>query len=176
MNESLLVRDTLYLMQGISGKYVRFSSLKEDEKNLAFGGDSVSWNLYNNTRSNWPIFQKNTISPSTQALILRLAELGYLYSRVETFVRKRESAHGVGMIEQSLCHYLQIQLTEYYRLIAVLETHLSSTQKESTDASSVNEETGLSLRRLDVWVTEWRLRMRMMSVCVEGARGQFRGI
>ena len=77
------------------------------------------------------------------------------------------------MIEQSLCHYLQIQLTEYYRLIAVLETHLSST---STDASSVNEETGLSLRRLDVWVTEWRLRMRMMSVCVEGARGQFRGI
>lgn len=42
MDESLLVRDTLYLMQGISGKYVRFSSLKEDEKNLAFGGDSVS--------------------------------------------------------------------------------------------------------------------------------------
>jgi gamma-tubulin complex component 3 len=55
MDESLLVRDTLYLMQGISGKYVRFSSLKEDEKNLAFGGDSVSWNLYtiyNNTKSN----------------------------------------------------------------------------------------------------------------------------
>ena len=79
------------------------------------------------------------------------------------------------MIEQSLCHYLQIQLTEYYRLIAVLETHLSSTQRESADASSVNEEMGLSLRRLDVWVTEWRLRMRMMSVCVEGARGQSRG-
>lgn len=80
------------------------------------------------------------------------------------------------MIEQSLCHYLQIQLTEYYRLIAVLETHLSSTQRESVDASSVIEEMGLSLRRLDVWVTEWRLRMRMMSVCIEGARGQCRGI
>lgn len=159
MNESLLVRDTLYLMQGISGKYVRFSSLKDDEKNLVFGGDS-----------------KNSISPSTQALILRLAELGYLYSRVENFVRKRESAHGVGMIEQSLCHYLQIQLTEYYRLIAVLETHLSCTQRESADPpSSVNEETGLSLRRLDVWVTEWRLRMRMMSVCVEGARDSHGG-
>jgi len=80
------------------------------------------------------------------------------------------------MIEQSLCHYLQTQLTEYYRLIAVLETHLSSTQRESTEASSVNEETGLSLRRLDVWVTEWRLRMRMMSVCVEGARGLSKGV
>src|SRR6266704_286704 len=26
LNESLLIRDTLYLMQGISGKYVKFSS------------------------------------------------------------------------------------------------------------------------------------------------------
>lgn len=44
------------------------------------------------------------------------------------------------------------------------------------DSSPVdfNSQTGLSLRRLDVWVNEWRLRMRMMSVCVEGARGQCR--
>ena len=33
----------------------------------------------------------------------------------------------------------------------------------------IAEETGLTLKRLDVWITEWRLRMRMMSVCVEGA-------
>ncbi|PIL37022.1 hypothetical protein GSI_00714 [Ganoderma sinense ZZ0214-1] len=32
------------------------------------------------------------------------------------------------------------------------------------------EETGLTLKRLDVWIEDWRLRMRMMSVCVEGAR------
>lgn len=68
------------------------------------------------------------------------------------------------MIEQSLCHHLQTQLTEYYRLIAVLESQMSlSVERE--------EETGLTLRRLDVWINEWRLRMRMMSVCVEGARG-----
>jgi gamma-tubulin complex component 3 len=35
------------------------------------------------------------------------------------------------------------------------------------------EETGLTLRRLEVWVDEWRLRMRMMSVCVEGCQGLF---
>lgn len=78
------------------------------------------------------------------------------------------------MIEQSLCHYLQTQLTEYYRLIAVLETQLSSPRTNDPGIPNVtNEETGLSLRRLDVWVNEWRLRMRMMSICVEGARGQF---
>ncbi|KAF8974520.1 gamma-tubulin complex, DGRIP91/SPC98 component [Flammula alnicola] len=157
MNESLLVRDTLYLMQGISGKYVRFATSNEDEKKLVFISEPMV-----------------TISSPTQALIHRLAELGYLYSRVETFVREREDATGVGMIEQSLCHYLQTQLTEYYRLIAVLETQLTSTQREDVDShgafGAADEETGLSLRRLDVWVNDWRLRMRMMSVCVEGAR------
>lgn len=74
------------------------------------------------------------------------------------------------MIEQSLCHYLQAQLTEYYRLIAILETQMS----HSDDPQGVGDETmnnsGLSLRRLDVWINDWRMRMRMMSVCVEGAK------
>jgi len=79
------------------------------------------------------------------------------------------------MIEQSLCHYLQTQLTEYYRLIAVLETQLASNQTNDFNSQNTkpSEGSGLSLRRLDVWVNEWRLRMRMMSVCVEGARGHF---
>ena len=83
------------------------------------------------------------------------------------------------MIEQSLCHHLQTQLTEYYRLIAVLESQMS-TASQADDGGRVNgadeqrgreEETGLTLKRLDVWIEDWRLRMRMMSVCVEGAKG-----
>ncbi|GLB33853.1 putative gamma-tubulin complex DGRIP91 SPC98 component [Lyophyllum shimeji] len=38
------------------------------------------------------------------------------------------------------------------------------------DPRQVAGSSGLTLRRLDVWINEWRLRMRMMSVCVEGAR------
>jgi gamma-tubulin complex component 3 len=103
-----------------------------------------------------------------------------LYIRVDRFIREREARSGVGMIEQSLCHHLQSQLTEYYRLIAVLESQLniaSNVQDEDTRASlSVGpdpraEESGLTLKRLDVWVNEWRLRMRMMSVCVEATKG-----
>lgn len=80
------------------------------------------------------------------------------------------------MIEQSLCHHLQSQLTEYYRLIAVLESQMSHADDASSDSGvdSIDirsRETGLTLKRLDVWIQEWRLRMRMMSVCVEGARG-----
>jgi gamma-tubulin complex component 3 len=81
------------------------------------------------------------------------------------------------MIEQSLCHHLQAQLTEYYRLVAVLESQMSSPPHSGghNNGGEGNvrggEETGLTLKRLDVWINEWRLRMRMMSVCVEGARG-----
>ena len=84
------------------------------------------------------------------------------------------------MIEQSLCHHLQTQLTEYYRLIAILESQMGNAEKAgdspnpgSTLTSDLAEETGLTLKRLDVWINDWRLRMRMMSVCVEGAKGIF---
>ena len=131
--------------------------------------------------------QKLVVEAPTKALIHRLSEVGYLYTRVETFVRDREGAAGVGMIEQSLCHHLQSQLTEYYRLIAILESQMSAPSRypQSDDnygASTADgqgthyEEKGLTLRRLDVWINDWRLRMRMMSVCVEGARGTFASI
>jgi gamma-tubulin complex component 3 len=120
------------------------------------------------------------ISIPTKQLIHRLSEVGHLYIRVDRFIREREARSRIGMIEQSLCHHLQSQLTEYYRLIAVLESQLniaSNVQDEVTRASlSVEpdpraEESGLTLKRLDVWVNEWRLRMRMMSVCVEATKG-----
>lgn len=123
------------------------------------------------------------ISTPTKQLIHKLSEVGHLYIRVDRFIREREARSGIGMIEQSLCHHLQSQLTEYYRLIAVLESQLniaSNSQDQDTQSSTAvippepdirAEESGLTLRRLDVWVNEWKLRMRMMSVCVEAAKG-----
>ncbi|KAG1754022.1 gamma-tubulin complex, component 3 [Suillus paluster] len=149
--EHLLLRDTLYLLQGISGKYVHLSlSDKDDQPKLVFVEDS-----------------KYIIPPPTRSLIHRLSEVGHLYARIAAFVSTQDRPT-IGMIEQSLCHHLQTLLTEYYRLIAVLESQMGiSTPGSQSDP--VGEETGLTLKRLDVWVTEWRLRMRMMSVCVEGA-------
>ncbi|KAM6495845.1 gamma-tubulin complex DGRIP91/SPC98 component [Amanita muscaria] len=157
--EHLLLCDALYLLQGISGRYIKFSH-SEDNHSIVFMDET-----------------NRLIPPPTRALIHRLAEVGYLYARVESFVNERENAAGVGMIEQSLCHHLQAQLTEYYRLIAVLESQMVSapiSKAENAEspgtAQDDDEHTGLTLRRLDVWVNDWRLRMRMMSVCVEGAR------
>ena len=40
--EDLLLRDTLYLLQGISGKHVQFAPAKDADNNqLVFGDDTV---------------------------------------------------------------------------------------------------------------------------------------
>ncbi|KAH6914861.1 gamma-tubulin complex component 3 [Coprinopsis sp. MPI-PUGE-AT-0042] len=154
ISESLLLRDAVYLLQGISGKYINFASNDQEDDKITFAESHY------------------TVSTPTKTLIYRLAELGYLYRRVNTFIREREKAGVIGMIEQSLCHHLQTQLNDYYRLIAVLETQMQSNGflplESNTDPGA--QETGVSLKRLDVWLNDWRLRMRLMSVCVEGAK------
>ncbi|ETW84038.1 hypothetical protein HETIRDRAFT_415759 [Heterobasidion irregulare TC 32-1] len=164
--EELLLRDTLYLLQGISGKYIRFSENNDATKMKLIFVDEPRY----------------IISAPTKGLIHRLSEVGHLYTLVDGFVRDREGKPGVGMIEQSLCHHLHSQLTEYYRLIAVLESQMATSLKVSDPNDRISrtkgadepnaraEESGLTLKRLDVWVNDWRLRMRMMSVCVEAAR------
>jgi len=176
--EHLLLRDTLYLLQGISGKYVQFSRESEDKNSVIFVGDPVS--CYPVRIYSVSSVQRYRILEPTKALIHRLAEVGHLYTRVDAFVREKEGKSGVGMIEQSLCHHLQTQLTEYYRLVAILESQMgvldqADSSLEPPGFTPTNdhseEETGLTLKRLDVWIDDWRLRMRMMSVCVEGAKG-----
>ncbi|KAI9513347.1 gamma-tubulin complex DGRIP91/SPC98 component [Russula earlei] len=162
--EVALLRDALYLLQGISGKHVQFATGKDV---------ATEMNLFFTEGSGYHI------STPTKQLIHRLSEVGHLYIRVDRFIREREARSGIGMIEQSLCHHLQSQLTEYYRLIAVLESQLNiACHSQDSDMSATMsmepdpraEESGLTLKRLDVWVNEWRLRMRMMSVCVEAAK------
>ncbi|KAF8325167.1 gamma-tubulin complex, DGRIP91/SPC98 component [Cantharellus anzutake] len=153
--EHLLLRDALYLIQGISGKYVRFSH------NSSSSGDQESKIVFVDD-------PEYIVSPPTQALVHKLSEIGHLYTRVARFVKERAGMSSIGMIEQSLSHHLQAQLTEYYKLVAILESQM--THQEDVDESRT-EDSGLSLRRLDVWIDDWRLRMRMMSVCVENCRG-----
>ncbi|KAG8860111.1 Microtubule-nucleating Tub4p (gamma-tubulin) complex component [Tulasnella sp. 330] len=159
VSEDLLVRDSLYLLQGISGKYVHLANVpgdaSDEKKTLVFKEAS------------------NAIIPeSTRELIHKLSELGYLYTRVAAFVQAGETNRSMGLIKQSLCHHLQAQLTEYYRIVAVLESQMAQgvAVEDSSSGRSEDRDTGLTLRRLEVWIEEWRLRMRMMSVCVEGCK------
>lgn len=77
---------------------------------------------------------------------------------------------------QSLCHFLQTQLTEYYHLISILETQMASSSGDAKDDSDgvgidgFEPGEGLTLMRLGVWTREARLKMRLMSLMVDDCR------
>ena len=66
-----------------------------------------------------------TVSPSAHKLICELCELGWLFKKVNDWVSRNgsdQSNMNVNQVTQSLCFAIQAELTEYYRLLAVLDS------------------------------------------------------
>lgn len=99
---------------------------------------------------------------------------------------KEKFEQPVGMVEQSLHAELQKEMTGYFALVAKLEGKLEGVEEE--EEASAKGETGdgsrlceieglegaLTLRKLDVWTQDVRLRMRMMGTLVSEVGGQSR--
>ncbi|KAF8952057.1 Gamma-tubulin complex component 3 [Haplosporangium bisporale] len=139
VEESALLRDLMFVFQGIDGKMVKF------------GAESGTCSID-------PSFN---ISNSTRGLVNRLTELGWLYKRINTYVQTTLKESTAGLVGQSFCSALQHELVDYFRLIAVLEAHITK-DKDATNGSK-----GLSLKRLLVWTQDSLQRLRLMSVLVE---------
>lgn len=118
-----LLKDLLYAFQGIEGKYITFSMLEDSY-----------------------VIQPNIgISESSRKFIYELTEMGWLYNKVTHFIAN--NIDQLSLTSQSLCYSFQNELTEYYRLIALLEQQISATA-------------GLSLRKLYLWCEEPLERMK----------------
>jgi len=50
--------------------------------------------------------------------------------------------------------------------------HSADDTLQPASEGSGDGDSGLTLRRLEVWIEDWRLRMRMMSTCVEGCKSE----
>jgi len=75
--------------------------------------------------------------------------------------------------DQSLCHFLHHELSEYHRLLAVLESQMSSTPPSAeAESHQPAESSGLTLLRLGLWTEEMRLKMKMMVEVVEDVKSQ----
>ncbi|KAK3813111.1 MAG: Spc98 family-domain-containing protein [Benniella sp.] len=145
VEESALLRDLIFVSQGIDGKMIKFDA----EAKIFSMDPSVN------------------VSVSTKTLATKLAELGWLYKTVNEFIEAivKKQAHGTaGVVSQSFCAALQHELTDYFRLVAVLEAHIA----KDTDNDRSN---GLTLKRLLVWTQESMQRLRLMSVLVECCQG-----
>ncbi|PIM97651.1 Gamma-tubulin complex, DGRIP91/SPC98 component [Handroanthus impetiginosus] len=149
VSEVVLVRDVLYACQGIDGKYVKF-----DEKADAF-----------------ELPELIKVPRATRIMVRKLCELGWLFRKVKGYITEsmdRFPAEDVGTVGQAFCAALQDELSDYYKLLAVLEAQaMNPIPLVSENASSGNY---LSLRRLSVWFSEPMVKMRLMAVLVDSCK------
>lgn len=149
VSEEALVTDVLYTCQGVDGNYVKFD------------GKSDCYVLLDSIR----------VPRATRSMVHKLCELGFLFKKVTGYISQsmdRFPAEDVGTVGQAFCSALQDELSEYYKLLAVLEAQSSNPiPLVSESASSGNY---LSLRRLAVWLAEPMVKMRLMGDLVDKCR------
>ncbi|KAF5737356.1 putative gamma-tubulin complex component [Tripterygium wilfordii] len=149
VSEEVLVRDVLYACQGIDGKYVKFDANVDGYALL----DSIK------------------VPRATRIMVRKLCELGWLFRKVKGYISASMDgfpAEDVGTVGQAFCAALQDELSDYYKLLAVLEAQsMNPIPLVSEAASSANY---LSLRRLSVWFAEPMVKMRLMAILVDKCR------
>ncbi|XP_044509407.1 gamma-tubulin complex component 3-like [Mangifera indica] len=149
VSEEVIVRDILYCCQGIDGKYVKFDTRVDGYMLL----DSVK------------------VPRETRVMVRKLCELGWLFRTVKGYVSESMDqfpAEDVGTVGQAFCAALQDELSEYYKLLAVLEAQAMNPIPLVSE--SANAGNYLSLRRLLVWFAEPMVKMRLMAVLVDKCR------
>ncbi|ORX55582.1 hypothetical protein DM01DRAFT_1334976 [Hesseltinella vesiculosa] len=143
--EHLLLRDLIYVIQGINGQYITFD---------AASGEYI-------------LNPAIAVAPSTQQLIYRLTELGWLYQRIQAFIQSNTNDMTMGLVGQSFSSALQSELMEYYKLIAILEAQI---EKQNGSDDFIPNEQSLTLKRLLVWTQESLQRLKLMDILVDVGR------
>ncbi|KAI8333505.1 Spc98 family-domain-containing protein [Choanephora cucurbitarum] len=147
VSEADLLRDLIFLFQGIDGQYIRYDRQLNDH-----------------------VFVPGIeVSKSTEEMVFKLAEIGWLYSCVRNFIKEHVDSPHIGLVGQSLCAALQHELTEYYKLIAILEAQI---EKQIANKHLGLTDQSLTLKRLTVWTLECNQKLRLMSVLVDVCQDQ----
>ncbi|CAJ1087474.1 gamma-tubulin complex component 3 [Xyrichtys novacula] len=147
VSEAALVRDILYVFQGIDGKFIKMSAQE---------------NCYK-------IDNKVVLCKSLRDTSSRLAELGWLHNKVRKYTDARSLDRAFGLVGQSFCASLHQELKEYYRLLSVLHSQL---QVEDEQGVTVCTESTLTLRRLLVWTYDPKVRLKTLAALVDFCQGR----
>lgn len=145
--EHLLLRDMIYLLQGIDGRYAYFKQSNRDDESWEEGG--IGFNEPNDG---------SFITLPQRDLILKLTELGWLYKKIESAIENPQSIDGI--VQQAFAFALKEELGTYYRAIAIVESHLSS-------SSEIN----LTSKALLLHLSPTVLRLRMSAALISATKG-----
>ncbi|KAI8367323.1 Spc98 family-domain-containing protein [Blakeslea trispora] len=147
VSEADLLRDLIFVFQGIDGQYIRYDPQLNDH-----------------------VFVPGIeVSKSNEEMVFKLAEIGWLYTSVRNFIQQHMDSPSIGLVGQSLCAALQHELTDYYKLIAILEAQI---EKQIANQHLGLTDQSLTLKRLFVWTLECYQKLRLMSVLVDVCRDQ----
>lgn len=102
ISEQLLTRDVLFAFQGIDGKYVRYSNISRK----------------------FVIDPKISISSPVRAIVSKLCHMGYLFRDINKILEQSSKVQNIGICTQSLHFVVQKELTDFFRLLAVLEAQV----------------------------------------------------
>uniref|UniRef100_T1JNK7 Uncharacterized protein n=1 Tax=Strigamia maritima TaxID=126957 RepID=T1JNK7_STRMM len=145
VSEHVLLRELVYIFQGIEGKIIKLEAGKDGFR----------------------IDHSVSIPKPTRNLVLRLAELGWLHNKVKKYHDARSADRGLGQVGQSFVTALNQELAGYYRLLALLESQL---QQDEDPTININSN-GLTLRRLQLWTLEPVFRLRVLAALVDVCKG-----
>ena len=123
--ERELLNDLIYILQGGDGKYLKFSKLEEKYS-----------------------LQNSYISPQLGKLLDEVAELAYLYKKIQKFM---DGEH-ICLASQSLSWCMQNELSEYYRLVSLF-------QKDKE----------LTLRKVYLWIMQPIERMKWLAILCDAS-------
>ncbi|XP_057350634.1 gamma-tubulin complex component 3 isoform X5 [Manis pentadactyla] len=155
VTEAALVRDVLYVFQGIDGRNIKMSPTENCYK---VEGKVQQLNL---PRAN--------LNKSLRDTTVRLAELGWLHNKIRKYTDQRSLDRSFGLVGQSFCAALHQELKEYYRLLSVLHSQL---QLEDDQGVNLGLESSLTLRRLLVWTYDPKIRLKTLAALVDHCQGR----
>ncbi|KAJ2346330.1 Microtubule-nucleating Tub4p (gamma-tubulin) complex component [Coemansia sp. RSA 2671] len=137
--EADLLQDLIYVMQGIDGTYVHWNRLK------------LAYTIRPDTR----------LSRPTRSMVASLSELGGLTKDIQGYIGQVEERGR--LFEQSFCTELKVEMSDYYKLVAEIESRLFKSPRTLRPGESP---LGVTLRRMFNWTIEARQRLRLMATAI----------
>lgn len=146
-NLKLLLRDILYVVQGLKGNIISWEP------------DKSNFNV---------VFNEDFPNP-IKRLTLRYVELGWMFCRINHYCKTQSNEKSLGLIAQSFIAALNSKLVTYYKLIAELEAFLT---QENTLEGLYDNSNSLTIHRLSVWFFEPHTQLKILASVVDSCKGK----
>lgn len=147
--EEVLLRDVLYAMQAIDSKHIFFDSAAD----------------------RFQITRHAGVPTPMRELIHRLCELGWFYRKINAYLQHYRENLAFGVVGQSFCHAINLELSDYFRLVAVLSSQVDHDAETSHARGSKAGISDLTLRKLVVWVHDPLEKLRLIARLIDSVDG-----